>query len=191
MDQIVVDMIQDPPFVHNLMSFLITAQKRWKKQRAEFMGVSIQPACLFNDEVNIPTLSPQLYEQFVLPYEIKLSEYHNGISYWHSCGNTTLIQNAIKNIPNLEMIHVSPWTDLKKTVENLYDSGIALEIVLHPLNDVQKVSKETAKKGLSRIKELTDGLCVTVRADAFEVITSLDYDIAKIKEWGSIARSVL
>ncbi len=46
-------------------------------------------------------------------------------------------------------------------------------------------------KGLRSIKDIAEGLRVTVRADAFEVIHSLDYDIVKIKEGASIAGSVL
>ena len=104
------------------------------------MKVSIQVGSLYNDEVNVPLLSPQLYEKFILPYEIELSKFYGVISYWHSCGNTAPLLRLIRCIPHLQMIHISPWTDLEQSVADLADSGIALEVVLHPLVDVQKAT---------------------------------------------------
>lgn len=191
MDNIVMDMKEDPQFVHSLMSFITDARKKWTKQRAEFMEVPIRGGSLYNDEVNVPVVSPRLYEEFVLPYEVELSEFYGGITYWHSCGNITPLQNLIKCIPNLQMLHISPWTDLQKSVENLADSGIALEVVLHPLTDVQKADEVAIVSCLTRIRDLTRGVPTTVRADGLQVISSVEEDVKKIKQWAKIATSIL
>lgn len=191
MDHIIIDMQEDPEFVHALMRFTTEARKKWTRQRAEFMKVSIQVGSLYNDEVNVPLLSPQLYEKFILPYEIELSKFYGVISYWHSCGNTTSLHSLIRCIPHLQMIHISPWTDLEQSVANLADSGIALEVVLHPLVDVQKATEEKMRSHLTHVRSVTEGIPTTVRADGLQVISSVKEDLAKIKRWADIAQSIL
>ncbi len=191
MDQIVVDMIEDPQFVHTLMRFLNDARKKWTEQRAKFMKVPILPSSLYNDEVNVPLLSPKLYEKFVLPYETELSEFYGGITYWHSCGNTAPLQQLIKSIPRLEMIHISPWTSIEQSIGNLRDSGIALEVALHPFKDVQSATAQQITSHLTSIRKATERLPVTVRADGLQVLSSVEGDEKKIKEWAEIANSVL
>lgn len=191
MDKITMDMVEDPLFVHDLMRLTTDARKKWTKQRADFMGVTIQPGSLYNDEVNIPLLSPCFYEEFVLPYEIELSKFYGGITYWHSCGNIVQLQKLIQNIPKLEMVHISPWSDLKKSVENFKNTDISLEVVLHPLEDVQNASPDQIKTHLTFIRSVTQGLPVTVRADGLQNITALEDDLTKIKEWEEIARDII
>ncbi|MCX6089231.1 MAG: hypothetical protein NTX88_02435 [Candidatus Atribacteria bacterium] len=191
MDTICMDMVEDPQFVHELMRFTTDERKKWAKQRADFMKVPIQPGSLYNDEVNVPLMSPAFYEEFVLPYETELGEFYGGISYWHSCGNITPLEYLIQRIPKLEMIHISPWSDLVQSVKNLRDTGIALEVVLHPLEHVQSVSLEEIAVFLSFIRETTKDVSATVRADGMQVITGVEEDVKKIKEWARIANEVL
>jgi uroporphyrinogen-III decarboxylase len=191
MDTIVVDMLQDPLFVHDLLRMTTDARKGWTSQRADFMKVPIQSGSLYNDEVTVPLLSPRLYEEFVLPYEVELSEFYGGITYWHSCGNTTDLQDLIKDIPHLEMIHISPWTSLAKSVVNLSGSDIALEVVLHPLTDIHLATPEEIRSQLTSIRELGQGMPRTVRADGIQVLSTIEDDVKKVKEWAAIAHSIL
>jgi len=191
MDQIIVDMIEDPVFVQDLMRFTTDVRKKWTKQRADFMGVPVQAGSLYNDEVNVPMISPHFYEKYVLPYEIELSKFYVGINYWHSCGNIVQLENLIKNIPNLEMVHISPWSDRQASVDNFRDSGISLEVVLHPLWDAQKVSVEEIAAHLTSIRSITADLPVTVRADGLQSITTLENDLYSILQWARLARNVL
>jgi len=191
MDKIVMDMIEDPSFVHDLMRRTTDARKKWVRQRADFMGAPVQPAALYNDEVGVPLLSPRFYEKFVLPYEIELSEFFGGITYWHSCGNIVPFQKMIQAIPHVEMIHISPWSDLDQSVANLRGSDIALEVVLHALRDVQSAPAEQITSYLTRIREVTRGVPVTVRADALQLMSSVEEDVKKIKLWAEIAKSLL
>lgn len=191
MEKLSIDMIDDPQFVMDLMLVINEGRKKWAKQRADFMKVPIQPSSLYNDEVNIPLLSPKMYENFVLPYEIELSKFYGGINYWHSCGNTTELQNLIKCIPNLEIYHVGPWTDIKQSVSNFKDTDVVLEIALHPLKDVQTATNEEVVSYLNFIKNITTGIPVTIRADGLQVITTVENDINTIKKWAKTANEIL
>jgi hypothetical protein len=191
MDQIMVDMIEDPVFVQDLMRLTTDTRKKWTTQRAVFMGAPVMAGSLYNDEVNVPMISPNFYEKFVLPYETELSDFYGGITYWHSCGNIVQLENLIKTIPNLEMVHISPWSNLKESVNNFRGSDISLEVVLHPLKDVQSISIEGITNHLTSIRETTAGLPVTVRADGLQLITSLEGDLNSILQWAQVAREVL
>ncbi len=191
MDDVIIDMQEDPGFVHALMHLTTEARKKWTKQRAEFMGVPIHVGSLYNDEVNIPLLSPHLYEKFILPCEIELSKFYGVISYWHSCGDTADFHSLIRCIPHLQMIHISPWTDLEQSVANFADSGIALEVVLHPLTDIQKATEEEMRSHLAHIRSVTQGISITVRADGLQVLSSVKKDLKKLKRWVDIAQSIL
>jgi hypothetical protein len=93
------------------------------------------PANIYNDEITSPIVSPSMYEEFILPTEVELSRFYGGLSYWHSCVNTTPSLGLINSIPNTQMIHVSPWTDLHGAV-TCYDKNKFLELDLHPYEDV-------------------------------------------------------
>src|SRR5665648_658569 len=115
MQNLLMDMLLEPKFVHKIMRYTTDARKHWLAERAKFLGQPMTPGHLFNDEVDYPTISPKMYEEFVLPYEQELSAYEGGLSYWHSCGNTTGFLELIKQTPNVKMFHVGPWTDLLYT----------------------------------------------------------------------------
>jgi len=76
-----------------------------------------------------------MYKELVLPYEKELCEFHGGISYWHSCGDITLLLELIREIPEIELLHVGPWTSLEAAARIFKNTP--LEKCLHPVRDVQ------------------------------------------------------
>ena len=65
-------------------------------------------------------LSHEQYEEFILPYEQELCEFHGGIRYWHSCGDTGNMVNSIRKIPQIDLFHIGLKTFLTFTTENQY-----------------------------------------------------------------------
>ena len=189
-ENFLMDMMNAPEFVHRLMRRITDTRKQWVKMRADFLGQGIEKGNLYNDEVNCPSLSKEMYEEFVLPYEKELSDYHGGILYWHSCGDTTRLLPSISRIPHLQMFHVGPWTDVKKASEE-FDGKAALEICLHPVRDVQNATKAEMEDRLKEIASACSNSRFTVRADGLQVITTLEEDLKKIREWNGLARRLL
>jgi len=185
-----IDTIDNPDFVHKLMELILGAKIHWSQERARFLGEEIHSLYLCNDDVSTPMISPKGYEEFVLPYEKKMSEFHGGIDYWHSCGRIDPIVRYIKEIPNLKMIHLSHITDFRKSAEIIGNDQI-IEIVLNPINDVEKATPEQMEKKLKEIKKICKGLSFTVRADAFQVLTNVENDLKQIKFWIEKAAKVL
>ncbi|NQS90233.1 hypothetical protein HQ584_10640, partial [Patescibacteria group bacterium] len=184
LENILMDMLEDPNFVHRLMRFVTDSEKRWVKERANFLSSPIEKAFLYNDEVGLPLMTPKMYEEFILPYEIELSNFYGGIIYWHSCGNTTSFMNLIKEIPGLKMFHVGPKTDVLKATQ-VFVPDVSLDIDLDPFRDVLEADKEEMEE---KIKEITD-VCAEkdvpfcIRADAFQPVHALKEDLFKITLW--------
>lgn len=189
-ENLVLDMVTNPSFMHTMMRFITDVRKRWTEDRATFLDMKVEKGNLYNDEVNTPTLSPELYEEFVLPYEQELSRFHGGILYWHSCGETTKLVDLIAKIPNLEMFHVGPWTDGARCVE-AFDNKMPLEFCLHPLRDVQNTDRTGMEAKLKEIADACGKGPYTVRADALQVVNGLEKDLASVKEWVSVANNYL
>jgi uroporphyrinogen-III decarboxylase len=189
-ENLLIDMIKNPDFVHRLMRTITDFRKSWIQDRAKFLNQEVEKGNLFNDEVNSPTLSQGLFEEYVLPYEQELSEFHGGILYWHSCGNTTILLPSIAKIPKLEMFHVGPWTDVETAVKT-FNGEMPLEICLHPVRDVQKAMKSTMEERLSNIAAICNGCPYTVRADGLQIVLGVEQDLKKINEWNEMARRLL
>jgi len=189
MERLLLDMLDDPPFVHRLMRFVTDARKSWLAERAHYLNQPLKPALLFNDEIGAPLLSPRMYREFVLPYEKELAEFQGGVFYWHSCGNTTALIKDVATLPGLQMFHVGPQTDLKAAIENL-SPQIALDICVQDVRDVYEADDEMMRAKLREIANVAGARNYFVRADEFAVIHTLEQDLAKMVRWVEIAREV-
>lgn len=190
-DNLLIDMHEKPDFVHRLFERVTNERKRWIRKRANFLNEEIGQGNILNDEVGSPVISPEIYEEFILPSEIELGNFHGGISYWHSCGDTTDFVKLIRRIPGLSLFHVSPCTDLKTAVEEFGKNDIPLQICVDPTKEVHMASRKEMERKLKGIVEICGGVAYTVRADGLQKLLSLDVEIKKIKEWIRIAREVL
>jgi len=192
LENIIMDMLEDPKFVHRLMRFITDSEKKWAKERAKFLHSPIEKTFLFNDEVGLPLITPEMYEEFVLPYEIELSNFYGGILYWHSCGNASNFVNLIKKIPGLKMFHVGPRTDVSEAAVAL-GPDVSLDVNLDPFRDVLEADKE---KMSSRIRKIID-ICTErdvpfcIRADGFQPVHALEEDLPRIKLWADITQSLI
>jgi len=192
MENLLMDMYDNPEWVHKLMRFITDSYKLWSTEHAKFTGQPLKKGKLFNDEINSPTLSPKMYREFILPYEIEMGEFRGGISYFHSCGNITAFLHDILTIPQLDMIHIGPWTNLQEAV-NIIPADISLDICIDPVDDVMYASEEEIRTHLTGIVDTcyrSNCSAFGVRADAFEILDNPEDDHQKILRWCEIAREV-
>mgnify|MGYP001108573322 CR=1 FL=1 len=80
MQALLVDMIDDPPLVHDLMALIVESRREFTRIRRDVMGEEeIEHACaenaMANDEVSVPIVSPALCVEFILPYEKQLARF--------------------------------------------------------------------------------------------------------------------
>ncbi len=190
-ENFLMDTVDEPEYVHRLMRFVTDARKKWFTDRAAYLNEPVPFGKLYNDEVDSPTISPGIYDEFIFPYEKELSEFHGGISYYHSCGNTTSFMKSISRLPKLEYFHVSPWADLKTAVETFEDST-ALDIVLNPLEDCYMATEKQMADKIKSVMALCppDKRC-TLRIDGFQPFETIERDTKRIEAWSDLARPLL
>jgi uroporphyrinogen-III decarboxylase len=189
-NEMLMDLYLNPGFVHELMNLITETRKQWYGERARFLGSQVEEGVLANDEVNSPSLSASLYDDFVLPYEKSLCDYHNGIAYWHSCGNINSLLESIARIKRINILHIGPWTDMKKA-KDIFRDDSSYEICLMPTRDVYSRDREDMKSQIQRIKKTMKYSTFSIRADSFQVVGNIGANINAIKQWSSIARNEL
>lgn len=194
--EFLMDMIGDPEFAHQELRLITDSRKQWFDDMHDYLKTPRHPGNLFNDEVNVPTISPELYRQMIFPYEQELSEYHGGISYWHSCGNVTKMLPDIAKLDRLAMFNVGPWTDI-------YEAGCAfrdkapLEVCMNPELDVLRAGPEQMKEKVRYVMECCErsgvsgvGLKVSaVNAPSFDR-SAIEDTIFRVRRWTEAAREV-
>jgi uroporphyrinogen-III decarboxylase len=191
MSQLLLDMMIEPDICHTLLRFVTDAKKSWDAQREKFLGEKLESCNLYNDEIDCPTVSPDLYRDIVFPYEKELGEHYGRIKYWHSCGNTTAFQEQIKKLPNLSLYHCGPWTDFAQAIR-VMKPDTAVDLCLNPQSGILEASEDQMRARLREIRETGKGAPYSVRADAFMVTGDYDASILKkIQTWNTIAREVL
>lgn len=187
-----MDMMDDPEWMHKLMRFITDSRKKWYEDRAKFLNEPIPKVQLFNDEVDCNVISPKIYRDFIWPYEKELSEFHGGVAYWHSCGNIAPVLELIRQIPNVDMINISSWTDYHIAAELCPD--IPLEICVRPTDDVYLATQDKMER---KVKDIMD-TCMAKNVKSFHIragslqsfFGSVDEDLAKAKEWVCVAKKV-
>jgi len=191
-DNIIIDMLEDPEFVHKLMRFVVDSEKKWAKERAKFLNSPLEKTFFFNDEIGLPFIKPDMYEEFILPYEIELANFYGGVLYWHSCGDTTQFVELIRKIPGLKMFHVGPNTDLQKAVQ-VFAPDVSLDVDLDPFRDVLQADEELMKSKIERIIAICSEKDVPfcIRADAFQPVYELEKIFSKIQLWIEIIKSAI
>jgi uroporphyrinogen-III decarboxylase len=191
LENMLVGMMTEPEFAHKLMRYVTDNIKQWSLARNKFIGEeNLVPGKLYNDEIDVPTMSAEMYEEFVLPYEIELSEFFGGIRYWHSCGKTTEVMKHIVKIPKLELFHVSPWADEKTAVQIMSSKNISLDICLDPERDLYFSSDDKIRRRLIELKDNCEGVRWAPRFDAFQPRGDLRENLELIKRIDRIACEV-
>lgn len=186
-ENLLVDMVQQPPFARRQIDFMTDCRKGWASDRAAFLGREVEPGVLLNDEVNGELFPPPMYEEFVLPGEIELGEFQ-GITYWHSCGKVTDFLELIRQVPGLEVFHVGPRTDITTAARRM--EGTALQVCLEPVTDVQRADDRHIAERLRHIATACGGKAFTIRADGLHTIGALEMELAAIDHWLDMARAV-
>jgi uroporphyrinogen-III decarboxylase len=190
-ENLLIDVYDDPVFFNDLLETITGYLKEYMQARAAFLDEPLTPGMLFNDEISTPTLSPALYRDMILPFELELSRFAAGLRYWHSCGVTQDFYRDIATIPGLKMMHIGPWSDIEQAVAVFGPLDIALEICVNSVRDMHEKTQAQMERQLAAIKEACDGrVRYSVRCDGIAVISTVEACLLKIKEWNAAATKV-
>jgi hypothetical protein len=190
-DNLIIDYLDDPEWLTNFLDYLNRARFKFETERCSHFGKKLLPGSLYNDEVTVPIVSPNMYTNLILPSEIQTAKFYGILNYWHSCGNTTLLMDKINTIPNLRMVHVSGWSNFH-TAACTYSKDIALQFALQPIADVlSPTSSQHVDNRLYEITENAKGRPATVMLDAIQMLSSVKDSMDSIYHWIDRANEIL
>jgi len=182
LENLAIDMVANPGFVHEMMAFVTSCMKEWWTERARFMGTEgLEPLILANDEVGVPVLGPQHYEEFILPYEVDLSRHFGGIDYWHSCANVTPLLPCIARLPKLRIMDVGPWTALQPAVD-LFGRrpGSSIMKRLQPVSEVLMADEIRIRARLLQIKATRYDVPYMLFFDGLNVLYDVKHSVRQV-----------
>jgi hypothetical protein len=190
-ENFLADTVDRPLFVQDLLRFLTDQRCLWHQAYCDYFGIKLKPASIGDDWVNVPFITPAIFDDFVLPRYVDIERFHGSLEYLHSCGNQTPLQKSmLKNLRSLPVFEVSPWTDLPQSLKNV-PAEKKLNIKLHPNDVLYAGSTEMRSKldGIARIclkrpyKVGTSGLT--------PILPDVSLYVQCIREWLKIAGEVL
>lgn len=152
LEQIMLDMYDNPSFLHRAMRFLMEGRKAWLQSLEDQGLLSLNngnhyvgsggfgfthelPQPDMNGKVRtidmwgfaeaqeISGVSPAMHEEFVLQYQIPLLE-RFGLNCYGCCEPLHHKLSIVKKVPRLRRISISPWCDRKIAAEELQDQYI-------------------------------------------------------------------
>ena len=189
-ENIVWDMIERPTFADKLMAWATEFRIWFAQERAKFLGEEIGLGHIGNDEVTVPYVSPKVYERFMLPWEIKLSEFHGGLSCWHSCGTTTPLLELIRRIPNVHQFYTGPWTDVDRVVE-VFGAETPVMIAVNTVDDVMAATPEAMAAKVRWLAERCQTAALQIRGGAMNAAFDLEHDVQQMIRWCRVTRETL
>jgi hypothetical protein len=190
-ENLLLDVYDDTEFFHELLATITGYLKEYATARAAFLGESVAPCMLFNDEVSTPMLSPGMYRDLILPYEAELGRHCGGVRYWHSCGVSHEFYEDVATLPGLKMMHIGPWSDVGRAAEVFGPRDIPLEICVNSVRDMYGRTESEMETQLAGIQDLCDGrVRYSVRCDGIAILDTEEECMRKIGEWSRAAGKV-
>lgn len=99
----------------------------WTKElpQNDFGGKKVRTIDMwgFGESQETSQISAEMFEEFVLPYQIPILE-RFGLNCYGCCEPLNKRWHAVKKIPGLRRVSVSPWADIKVMAEKLEDKYI-------------------------------------------------------------------
>jgi len=167
-ENIFTDLYDKPALVHYFFSTICEvmiklAKKVQKRQRKS--GFYIDHFCVSNCTVNM--VSPQIYREFLFPYDKKIAESFERFGI-HTCNwNVTPYLEEIRKLPKVGYLDMGIMSDMKKIKKMFPDTRRA--VMYSPVR-LQEASLDEIKKDMKRIySDLSP--CDVVMADV-EATTS-------------------
>lgn len=188
-ENFVVDTIERPQFVHDLLKWLVEQRCRWWQAYYKHFGLKPGPINIGDDWINIPFITPEFFAEFVLPRYREIEKFHGGISGIHSCGNQVPVQKYLLELKTLECLEVSPWSDLTESLKNIPEDKY-LYVALHP-NDVLATTPQEMEEKLRFITDSCQGRSYDIATSGLTpVFDDIGQFIDKVRTWTGIAKTI-
>jgi hypothetical protein len=123
--------------------------------------VRLQDLWGFSEAQEFSGVSPAMLEEFVLPYQTRLLS-RFGLNCYGCCESLNGSFPAVKKIPRLRRVSVSPWTDPAKAAEALEDRYIFSYKPNPAALAGPRLDEEGLKAGLKQVLEIARGCVIEI-----------------------------
>jgi hypothetical protein len=110
------DVAERPDELREALAFLVDERLRFAHERQRFLGEEKLPPTTFvaDDWVNVPFISPAVFRDFVRPLYRSIRANEGPARGFHTCGNfVPVAKDLLSAFPEVEMLEVSPWNDVR------------------------------------------------------------------------------
>jgi len=181
----------NPDFIAALLMYIAQARIAWTKERANYLVEPISKGEILDDDVCVPNVSPDIYNQFIFPAEKRLSDFHNGISYWHCCGPAEPYMSKVIDLKNVDLVSSGPFSDHKQIAKSIGNQA-AIEHHVKPQDEGVAATDKSLYQLFSDIKQMyndSEVTAYTLRLTAYRNPSqSFKDDIERVKRWVEIAK---
>ena len=116
-----LDFYDDPEAVHKMYAYATRVRRSFEVFRRALTGTGPGPAEMYfwefktlaNDEVNAQLISPAHYDRFIYPHDLEYCRDYQNV-YYHGSGVFTPYLQLIRSLPNVALIEISNWTDIRQ-----------------------------------------------------------------------------
>ncbi len=207
MDNLLYDLVDRPHFVHHLMDFITEGMVRYHLAREASGAVDAEATWAIHmiyDAVppgkehllegcwayihaqSAASLSPRMYAEFIHPYNARIASLFGKV-YYHGCEDLSAKAAIIRDLPNLRLFHVSPWTPVEPVVRAL-GNHFALEVHSHPTKVLFEFSPEQMREELRSRHEAAGDVPHVLKLCDVETVGSR-WD--NLKRWAETAHEVI
>ena len=216
-DQFLLDMYDNPDFLHKMMAFLRDeALREWEIYESEGMlslnngpdhikgtgglghtdelphqdfdgQVRMQDMMCFGESQESVGVGPELFYEFVLQYQLPLMSRFGQVDYGCCEPQDGKFDLLFEHIPRLNSVSVLPWGDREEAAEKLADKYV-YAYKPHPgVLELPEPDYETAEKELRETLEIAEGCCVSLTMKAVLTVDTGDRAI----HWADLAQRVV
>jgi len=181
----------DARFTRELLSFIVDERNRYNQKVAELNLRPREKVFIADDWVNVPFISPRIFEEYVLPAYRQIQENEGDVTGFHTCGvfGATAAQ-LLGAFPTIRSIDISGWNDFA-LMDDTIDQKI--DFNLQFINTFVLFAPEEEKRAkLEQIAKIAKHRKVSVCAQAIvKAHDTLDESIAQMNAFIDLAREVL
>jgi len=214
-DQLFIDMIERPEWVHKSMKFLCDGFLHLFKdmEKRNILGlnnaddyngtgglgytdelpqkdfdkkVRLIDLWGFREDQEMTGVSPSMLDEFILPYDIKIFE-NFGLNYYGCCEDLSQKFKIIKKIPRLRRVSVAPWTDMKIASRELEDKYVYCWKPNPAILAMESFDDDLVRKIILNGLEITrDNIVEIIMKDTH----TFRNDPQRLKKWCRIAKKL-
>jgi len=192
-DNFVSDCAEDPEYADHLMSYIVSERKRFNDLSAPLREPPAGAPTTFiaDDWVNIPFISPALFEKRVLPAYRKIQENEGAVTGFHTCGVLVpIIESLLGIFSAMTVLDVSGWNDAV-ALDRLVDKSISFQLAFINTFVLCSTPEEHRRK-LEEVKKIARGRKLTMSAQAIVNLSgSMEETIFAMNRFIALARDIM